>query len=67
MTSLRSVGYEDVRWEPQGVRSSSAAPAKYGIYHPVIPADIAELVLAVRLDGAMPPWEEAPIQGRQNP
>ncbi|BBZ68835.1 Fic family protein [Mycolicibacterium insubricum] len=45
MTSLRSVGYEDVRWEPQGVRSSSAAPAKYGIYHPVIPADIAELVL----------------------
>lgn len=45
MTSLRPITYEDVRWEPQGMRYASAAPPKYGTYHPAVPANIAELVL----------------------
>ncbi len=45
MTSLRPVTYENVRWEPQGRRYASASPPKYGTYHPVVPADIADLVL----------------------
>ncbi len=45
MTSLRPVAYEDIRWEPQGRRHSSAVRPKYGTYHPAVPADIADLVL----------------------
>lgn len=45
MTSLGSLTYENVRWEPQGVRYASAAPRKYGTYHPAVPAKIADLVL----------------------
>ncbi|MCV7386202.1 Fic family protein [Mycolicibacter longobardus] len=45
MTSLRPVIYEDVRWEPQGVRYASTALPKYGTYHPAMPADIADLTL----------------------
>lgn len=45
MTSIRPTTYEDVRWEPQGMRYASAAPPKYGTYHPAVPANIAELVL----------------------
>jgi Fic family protein len=45
MTSLRPITYEDVRWEPQGMRYASAALPKYGTYHPAVPANIAELVL----------------------
>jgi Fic family protein len=45
MTSLRPVTYENVRWEPQGVRYASAALPKYGTYHPAVPANIADLVL----------------------
>jgi Fic family protein len=45
MTSLRPITYEDVRWEPQGMRYASAALPKYGTYHPAVPASIAELVL----------------------
>lgn len=45
MTSLRPLAYEDVRWEPQGVRYASATLPKYGTYHPAVPAKIADLVL----------------------
>ncbi|MEZ0362893.1 Fic family protein [Mycobacterium sp. pUA109] len=45
MTSLRPVTYENVRWEPQGVRYASTALPKYGTYRPVLPARIADLVL----------------------
>jgi Fic family protein len=45
MTSLPPVTYENVRWEPQGKRYASAAPPKYGTYHPAVPAVIADLVL----------------------
>lgn len=45
MTSLRSVTYENVRWEPQGKRYSSTPAAKYGTYHPAVPVDIADVVL----------------------
>ncbi|WP_409428785.1 Fic family protein [Mycobacterium sp. SMC-11] len=45
MTSLRPVTYEDVRWEPQGVRYASTALPQYGTYHPAVPASIAELAL----------------------
>ncbi|MGD9621715.1 MAG: Fic family protein [Mycolicibacterium sp.] len=45
MTSLRPITYENVRWEPQGVRYASAALPKYGIYHPAVPVAIADLVL----------------------
>src|ERR1700740_371942 len=45
MTSLRPITYEDVRWEPQGMKYASAALPKYGSYHPAVPANIAELVL----------------------
>ncbi|WP_420110221.1 hypothetical protein [Mycolicibacter arupensis] len=45
MTSLRPVTYEDVRWEPRGVRYASAVPPRYGTYHPASPAAIAELAL----------------------
>ncbi|WP_413232515.1 Fic family protein [Mycolicibacterium sp. 120266] len=47
MTSLEPVTREEVRWEPQGRRYSSAARPRYGIYYPAVPATIAELVLAV--------------------
>lgn len=45
MTSLSPVTYENVRWEPQGVRYASSALPKYGTYHPAVPANIADLVL----------------------
>ncbi len=45
MTSLRSVTYEDVPWEPQEGRYTGRAMPKYGTYHPVVPVGIAELVL----------------------
>lgn len=45
MTSIRPITYEDLRWEPQGMRYASAALPKYGTYHPAVPANIAELVL----------------------
>lgn len=45
MTSLRPVTYENVRWEPLGVRYANAALPSYGTYHPALPARIADLVL----------------------
>ncbi len=45
MTSLRPVTYEDVRWEPQGGWPPGVARPRYGIYHPAVPASIADLVL----------------------
>ena len=45
MTSLRPIAYEDVRWEPQGGRHASQARARYGNYHPAVPASIADLAL----------------------
>lgn len=39
--------YEDVRWEPQGARYPRAGSSRYGTYHPVVPADIADLNLNV--------------------
>ncbi len=47
MTSLGPVTREDVRWEPQGRPCSSAARPRYGIYHPTVPATIADLDLDV--------------------
>ena len=43
--SLRPVTYENVRWEPQGVRHASTALPRYGTYRPAVPANIANLVL----------------------
>jgi hypothetical protein len=43
VTSLRALTYENVRWEPQGVRYASAALPKYGTYHPALLASIADL------------------------
>ncbi|ORB29237.1 Fic family protein [Mycolicibacterium parafortuitum] len=45
MTSLRPIAYEDVRWEPDGGRHSGGAHPRYGIYHPAVPAGIADVVL----------------------
>lgn len=45
MASLRSVSYEDVRWEPQGRRYAGGALPKYGTYHPAVPISIADLIL----------------------
>lgn len=45
MASLRPTTYENVRWEPQGMRYGGAALPKYGTYHPAVPAHIADLVL----------------------
>lgn len=45
MTSLRPLTYEDVRWEPQGARYASATLPKHGIYHPAVPAKVADLIL----------------------
>ena len=45
MTSLRPITYEEVRWEPQGDRPAGGARPRYGIYHPAVPASIADLVL----------------------
>jgi Fic family protein len=45
MTSLSPITYQDVRWEPQGMRDASAALPKYGTYHPAVPANIADLLL----------------------
>ena len=45
MTSFSAVTYENVRWEPQGVRYASAALPKSGTYHPAVPASIADVVL----------------------
>lgn len=47
MTSLRSVTYDDVRWEPQGAGYASARLPQYGTYHPVVPARIAEIALTL--------------------
>ena len=47
MTSLSSVTYEEVRWEPHGVRYASSTLPKYGTYHPALPADIANLALSL--------------------
>ena len=49
MASLRPVTYENVRWEPQGVRYASAALPKYGTCHPALPASITDLVLDLSL------------------
>ncbi|MEB3061171.1 Fic family protein [[Mycobacterium] zoologicum] len=43
MTSLRPVSYEDVRWEPQGVRYARTTLPRYGTYRPAVPADIAAI------------------------
>ena len=61
MTSLRPIAYEDVRWEPKGMRYASAALPKYGTYHPAVPANIADLVLD------LPPsvFAEAESAGRE--
>lgn len=48
MTSLCPVTYERVRWEPRGRLYASGALHKYGTYHPVVPARIADLVLDLR-------------------
>ncbi|TGD85143.1 Fic family protein [Mycolicibacterium sp. CH28] len=45
MTSLRPITHEDVQWEPQGGRPAGGARPRYGIYHPAVPATIADLVL----------------------
>ncbi len=45
MTSLQAVTYEDVRWEPQGAQPPRGARPRYGIYHPAVPASIADVVL----------------------
>ncbi|AKK30729.1 Fic family protein [Mycobacterium sp. EPa45] len=45
MTSLSPVVRENVRWEPQGRRYAGRALPKYGTYHPVRPASIADLAL----------------------
>lgn len=45
MTSLRRIAYEDVRWEPQGIRYPGAARPRYGTYHPAVPASIEDLAL----------------------
>lgn len=45
MTSLRPITYEDVRWEPQGGWHAGGARPRYGIYHPAVPAGIADLAL----------------------
>lgn len=44
MASLRPISYEDVQWIPRDLRHSRAA-TKYGTYHPVVPAAIADLSL----------------------
>lgn len=45
MTSLRPIGYEDVRWEPKERRYAGGALPTYGTYYPAVPATIADLVL----------------------
>ncbi|WP_396928188.1 Fic family protein [Mycolicibacterium sp.] len=45
MTSLGPVVRENVRWEPQGRRHAGRALPRYGTYHPVRPASIADLTL----------------------
>lgn len=45
MTSLRPIAYEDVRWEPQGIRYPDGARPAYGTYHPAVPANIEDLTL----------------------
>lgn len=45
MASLSPVTYEDIRWEPQGIRYASSALPKHGTYHPAVPANIADLAL----------------------
>lgn len=47
VTSLEPVTREEVRWEPQGRRYSSAARLRCGIYYPAVPATIADLALGV--------------------
>lgn len=47
MTSLRPVTYENIRWEPQGRHFAGAAPPGLGTYHPVIPAEVADVILDV--------------------
>ncbi len=45
VTSLGPVVRENVRWEPQGRRHAGRALPRYGTYHPVRPASIADLTL----------------------
>ncbi|GAY15359.1 Fic family protein [Mycobacterium sp. shizuoka-1] len=45
MTSLRPITYDDVRWEPHGGRHTGGTRARYGTYHPAVPAEIADLAL----------------------
>ncbi len=47
MTSLHPVGYESIRWEPQGTRYASRTLPGYGTYHPAVPAPIADVILDV--------------------
>ncbi len=39
------MAYEDVRWEPQGMRHPGPTRPRYGTYHPAVPASIADVVL----------------------
>lgn len=45
MTSLRPITYETVGWEPLGTPRTTVARAKYGTYHPAVPAHIADVTL----------------------
>jgi Fic family protein len=47
VTSLHPVGYESIRWEPQGTRYASRTLPGYGTYHPAVPAPIADVILDV--------------------
>lgn len=45
MASLRPITYENLGWEPAELRRAMVARAKYGTYHPAIPAHIADVTL----------------------
>ena len=45
MASLRPIGYEELRWEPQQVSRAGAGGRAYGIYRPAVPAMIADLTM----------------------
>lgn len=47
MASLRPIAYENVRWDPQGLRQGTAARPRYGSYHPALPSRIADLTLVL--------------------
>lgn len=45
MASLRPISYEDVRWLPQEPRPATAGRSRYGVYHPALPARIADVTV----------------------